>query len=198
MKRWMRRHWVVTGLVLAFLSCFGAVVLAYNLTLTETPLAPQKQLVEAQPEPQIAPVIPPRPSVGTSDHSKQANSNSVNSPTVCTTTTTPYQTYFRYDSTMYVGETYEYGGTNGSKKICKYASGQTFTYTDVDPYDKVVYRGTKAKKAETITPTVTYTYEQALSIARNTYPCPVIAQASGTGSSAYQVCIQSVLKQYGF
>ena len=120
-------------------------------------------------------------------------------PSECTNTPIPYRTYYRDDPYLYVGETDEYGGTNGSKATCKSAfNGSTYSYTVTYPYDKVVYRGTKTKEPVASTPANTYTYQQVLSIAKNNPNCVTIALASGTGSSAYLVCIQTVLKQYGF
>lgn len=120
----------------------------------------------------------------------------------------PYETQYYDDPYMYVGETkVDRAGTNGLKKDCtrtydgkdwgKYLGlVQKEVYTETYPKDAYVGRGTKPKPTATQPTNPTYTYEQALQMAKN--KCLPIAQASGTGSSAYQVCLQTALGTYGY
>jgi hypothetical protein len=131
-----------------------------------------------------------------SDYSKTEN---------CSKEVLTYTTTYQNDTYMYIGETTSRGGTDGYKITCTVVysgadwgdySGQTYQYTKdyVLPDDKVVYKGTKKQSSDPVS--TGYTYEQALSAAKN--KCQTIAQASGIDSSAYLVCIDAALATYGY
>jgi len=140
---------------------------------------------------------PPKPS-GNSDY---------HITVTCKDIVIPYDTQYYDDPTLYVGETkVDRAGVNGVKKDCThtydgkdwgkyYGLTQKEVYTETYPKAAYVDRGTKPKPSST-PPTPTYTYQEALQIAQN--QCSPIAQASGTGSSAYLVCLQTVLSNYGY
>lgn len=116
---------------------------------------------------------------------------------VCTKTVIPQSTVYEDVSYLYVGETKTYPGIDGWRQTCT-ASSDGFKPADVvsQGLPTKIYRGTKPRPETTPTPTNTYSYSQALSTAQG--QCSPIAQGSGTGSSSYQLCIQTVLKQYGY
>lgn len=115
----------------------------------------------------------------------------------CTKTVIPQSTVYENASWMYVGETKTYPGIDGWKHTCT-PSSDGYKPEDIvyQGLPTTIYRGTKPKPEATPTPTNTFSYSQALSTAKG--QCSPIAQASGTGSSAYQQCINSVLAQYGY
>ncbi len=112
---------------------------------------------------------------------------------VCKDIVIPYETKYYNDSSMDVGDT-RVGivGTNGVKKDCtKTYDGKDWTqyyglvtkdtYDAIWPRSALVYVGTKIPTSDpSNTPSRNYDPSQ----------CSVIAMASGTGSSAYQYCIQ--------
>lgn len=113
---------------------------------------------------------------------------------VCTETKIPYETTYTDDDTMYVGETFVgLTGRDGSIKTCT-ADSNGYKPADIRmaPFNAHVYVGTKSRTNNG----TTLTYEQALSKAQNF--CQTVAQGAGTGSSAYQQCISTVLADYGF
>lgn len=116
---------------------------------------------------------------------------------VCTKTVIPQSTVYEDVSYLYVGETKTYPGIDGWRQTCT-ASSDGFKPADVvsPGLPTKIYRGTKPRPETTPTPANTYSYSQALSTAQG--QCSPIAQGSGTGSSSYQLCIQTVLKQYGY
>jgi len=163
-----------------------------SVQTTPTPTTPVKSSTNSEAN------IVPKPSGNGDFHVSE----------VCTEIAIPYETDYHDDSSMYIGDTrVAITGTNGVRKDCTktydgkdWAQYYGLTYKDVRdevwPRTALVYKGTKPIATTPTTPT--YTYEQALQIARNTGTCMQIAQASGTGSSAYQQCLSLVMKDYGY
>lgn len=149
---------------------------------------------------QPSPKVDSNPQATQSNNSKQpTNQNSSGKivPGVCTKTVIPQSTVYEDVGYLYIGETRTYPGMDGWRQTCT-ASSNGFKPEDVvfQGLPTKIYRGTKPRPEATPTPTNNYSYSQALSTAQG--QCSPIAQASGTGSSSYQLCIQTVLKQYGY
>lgn len=134
---------------------------------------------------------PDKPSSTTQNNQNNSQSTPSSSykpyvASVCNTTSIPFKTIYINVSYLYVGETNTYGGTDGSKKVCTADStGYVPIYTDIQPYDKTIYVGTKTRT--TTPPPQTRTYEQAANFCRgNNVP---------SNSSAWQLCINAYLNQ---
>jgi hypothetical protein len=84
---------------------------------------------------------------------------------LCTKTTVPFKTVYNDSDQMYVGESKEVGGTDGSTLTCKPdSSGNKPADVNVAPVDKVVTLGTLPRSAATPAkknlPTTTTTCKQ--------------------------------------
>lgn len=139
----------------------------------------------------------PTQTAPTTSNQNAQNSNNNFVPGVCKRTTIPHQTVYENTETLYVGQTQvAYSGTDGWRQTCT-ANSNGYKPDDVvfDGMPTKILVGTKPIPPPQ-PPAPSYSYDYAMNVARNR--CSPIAQGSGTGSSAYQVCISTVLKDYGY
>lgn len=115
----------------------------------------------------------------------------------CETVDIPSGIEYRDADWLYKGETYSSpgdNGHNGKEKVCKDASGKVVSRTTTaKPYDKIVHVGTKKKPPpEPATPQ--YTFDEALSLAKQT------CQAKGFAPDSTDMsdCKTSEMKKYGY
>lgn len=109
-------------------------------------------------------------------------------PPVCTKVPIPYTTTYVNVTYLSPGQTQSTGGVDGYRDSCT-ASSTGYKPADavLQPYNKIIYVGVAAAAP----PAPTYSYADVMQIARNN--C-----ARFNGSSAYEACIQAILRQYGF
>ena len=195
--KWLKKYPVKTLLATVAIVLIGLMVV---LSITQEEYSVSKNEPQASPgsETQKNVTEQPSPSQAISNQSTSPSSPSSSNTSpqpyvapVCTKTVVPYTTTFIEAPDLYPSDSYSNGGRDGEIITCTADSlgnkPKDITYS---PYNKRTYVGTKSDS------TPTYTYQQAMQAAQS--QCSPIAQASGTGSSAYQVCIETVLNNYGY
>lgn len=120
---------------------------------------------------------------------------------VCSQRSIPYVTNTQYEASLTKGQSYNFGGYNGTEYYCTNKAGVKRITATIPPIDKITHIGTgepytytpPASTTPTTPITPQYTYAQAYSLAQSN--CSVL----GTGnSSAWQQCIDAYLHKFGY